>query len=209
MVLVFDREPYLSVIPTPTLLDNLIADGKIQPVVAVFVSYLSQPARMRDLVPNDNFQSFIRTELVPWARSQRNLSRDPKKSAVAGSSLGGLTSLYTGLKSSDLIGNVVSQSASLWWAAGKFPNGDGPLSVDSNELTRLFALSPKLPLTIWMDVGLWERHVQVTPNRQMRNVLMAKGYPLTYQEFEGGHDYIVWRRTLAEGLVATLGKGLK
>jgi enterochelin esterase-like enzyme len=206
LFLVFDREEYLSVVPTPILLDNLIADGEIPPVVAVFVSSLSGPARVRDLVPNDNFQSFIHTELVPWARAQRNLSRDPRKSAVAGSSLGGLSSLYTGLKSSDLFGNVVSQSASLWWTPGKFPEDENtPLSVDANRLSDLFTASPRLPLNIWMDVGLWERHVQVTPNRQLRNVLLAKGYPVTYQEFEGGHDYIAWRRTLAEGLIATIG----
>lgn len=207
LVLVFDRDEYLSVVPTPTLLDNLIVDRKIPPVVVVLVGSAGPETRMRDLIPNDEFQTFLRSELVPWVRARRNLSHDPRRNAVAGSSLGGLTALYTGLKASDLFGAVVSQSASLWWAPDVWPEGeDVPLSVDANRMAELFAQSPKLPLTIWMDVGRWERQMMVTPNRELRTVLNAKGYAVTYQEQESGHDYVTWRRTLAEGLIATLGR---
>jgi hypothetical protein len=41
-------------------------------------------------------------------------------------------------------------------------------------------------------------------NRHMRNVLRAKGYDVHYVEFSGGHDYISWQGTLADGLQALL-----
>jgi enterochelin esterase-like enzyme len=40
----------------------------------------------------------------------------------------------------------------------------------------------------------------------MRDVLLAKGYEVHYQMFVGGHDYVNWRGTLADGLLALIGK---
>jgi enterochelin esterase family protein len=33
----------------------------------------------------------------------------------------------------------------------------------------------------------------------MRNVLRAKGYDLTYSEYAGGHEFICWRGSFADG----------
>ena len=40
----------------------------------------------------------------------------------------------------------------------------------------------------------------------MRDVLLAKGYEFNYQQFVGGHDYLSWRGTFADGLLALIGR---
>jgi enterochelin esterase family protein len=62
-----------------------------------------------------------------------------------------------------------------------------------------------------MDAGVFEVDSRGTggailePSRHMRDVLLAKGYEVHYQQFNSGHDYLNWRGTLADGLIALVG----
>ena len=46
-------------------------------------------------------------------------------------------------------------------------------------------------------------------NRHLRDVLTLKGYEVHYSEFNGGHDYICWRGSLADGLLRLVGNKQK
>jgi enterochelin esterase family protein len=39
----------------------------------------------------------------------------------------------------------------------------------------------------------------------LRDVLLAKGYEVHYQQFVGGHDGLSWRGLFADGLIELLG----
>ena len=43
-------------------------------------------------------------------------------------------------------------------------------------------------------------------NRHFRTVLQDKGYPFSYVEFLGGHDFVCWRGSIADGLIYLIGK---
>ena len=76
-------------------------------------------------------------------------------------------------------------------------------------LIRPFVTTPKLPIRLCLEAGLFETntHGDILPqNRRLRDVLEAKGYSVVYSEFAGGHAYENWRDSLADGLIALTGR---
>ena len=67
------------------------------------------------------------------------------------------------------------------------------------------------PIRFYLDVGDQETDVyegkmsMIAVNRQMRDLLLNKGYEVAYFEFNGGHDYDCWRKTFSNGLRALFG----
>ncbi|MFI5449994.1 MAG: enterochelin esterase [Candidatus Bathyarchaeia archaeon] len=199
LVIFLDGYDYIEYIPTPTILDNLTAEDKIPPTIAIFVDAIDTRTRKIEMPCYQPFVDSIQSELVPWIRKNYNVTSDPHTTTIAGASYGGLAAGFTGYRASRIFGNVLSQSASFGWPAVPWVHDD----VDTGWLIRQFTVSEKLPLRFYIDVGLLERSIgvdQVTANRHMRDVLQAKGYDLQYVEFAGGHDYICWRGTLPDGL---------
>jgi enterochelin esterase family protein len=202
LLLLFDGEAAQDLVPAPVLLDNLIARGKISPTVAVLVH--SQRTRGRDLTCSTPFADFLAQELVPWVRANYRVSSDPSRVTISGISLGGLMAVYCGLKHSEVFGNVLSQSGSFWYYSG-WPETPEDHATEQGWLARQFATSPRLPLRFYLEVGRFEGASMLPNNRRLRDVLEAKGYPLNYREFHGGHDYLTWRDSLADGLIALTG----
>jgi enterochelin esterase family protein len=196
LLVVFDGRAYVddSFVPLPTVLDNLIADGRIPPAVAVLPDSLDQETRMRELFVHEPFVEFLADELLPWARERLSFADDPAQTVVAGSSAGGLTAAYAALRRPDLFGLVLSQS-------GAFQRG----------FPSEFARAERVPARFYLDAGRLDALAfgdfasLLHANRHFRDVLVAKGYDVTYAEFAGGHDYLWWRETIADGLVALLG----
>ena len=203
LLVLFDAPNYVRDVPTPTILDNLVAEGRIPPTAAIFIGNPSAQARGAELPPNPDFAKFLAEELMPWVRAQ-GLSAPAAKTVIAGSSYGGLASAYVALVHPDIFGNVLSLSGSFWWA----PQDEVP-----NWLARQYAALPVAPLRLYLDAGRYEggrngRAGILETNRDLGQVLRAKGYPLIQREHDSGHDYLHWQGSLGCGLVALLGEGI-
>ncbi|MEO8448986.1 MAG: enterochelin esterase [Gemmatimonadota bacterium] len=203
LLIVFDRDAYLHLVPTPTILDNLTGAGRIPAQVAVLIGNPGA-TRNAELPCNRKFADFLATELVPWVKERYNVTDDPAKTTVAGSSYGGLASTCAGLFHPERFRNILSQSGSYWW-----PDS----TSEAHEwVYRQFEKSDKLPLRFYQDVGLMENKPtpnngpsMVDANRKLRDLLKSKGYEVHYAEFDGGHEYLNWQGTLADGLLALIG----
>jgi enterochelin esterase-like enzyme len=207
LLVVLDGRFFTFAIRAPMILDNLLADRRIPPLVAVMVDnpghtwQQSMVIREKELSCYPLFSRFLTQEVVPWLQQNYHITADPMKTFLAGGSNGGLAAAFTGLQQPDTFGNIIALSGSFWWKPG-----------DEGEwewLARQFALSPLLPLRFYMEVGLLESKPtatgfpgQVLANRHLRNVLQAKGYDVHYDEQMHGHDSMVWQGTFAEGLIA-------
>jgi enterochelin esterase-like enzyme len=218
LLVVFDEWAYLgdqnqpALVPTPTILNNLISERRIPPMVAVFIGNGPDDARSRELPCNPVFADFLVSELLPWAHGLYNFATDPRQTVVGGSSYGGLAATYAGLRHPETFGNILSQSGSYHWTPPKSGNSsDTAADSEPNWVAKQFIASPKLPLRFYLDAGSDELDFSgkgnsiLLTNRTLRDVLLAKGYEVHFQEFAGGHDYLSWRGTLADGLIVLMG----
>jgi enterochelin esterase-like enzyme len=201
LMVLFDGSAYIDYVPTPTIIDNLLSAGKMPPLVVVMPDSLSQETRSHELPCYPPHADYLTQELVPWIRENYHVTSDPAHTIVAGSSYGGLAATFAALQASNVFGNVLSQSGSFWWGKDQ---ADDP---GAEWLTRQFAQREKLPVRLYMDVGLLERSStpdrdMVGTNRRLHDVLRKKGYTVSYSEYAGGHDYVCWRGTLSDGLLA-------
>jgi enterochelin esterase family protein len=200
LVVVFDGDYFSADLRTPTVLDNLLNERRIPPTVAVFVD--GQPTRDRDYVNSPDFADFVAKELQPWVTAHYRVSRDPRDSVLAGASFGGLAAAFTGLRHPSVFGKVLSLSGAFWPPPGWSPTMPAWQVLESDsELVGAYARATRQPLVFYMDCGLYEP-AMLTSNRRLRDVLLAKGYPLTYVERPGSHSGLSWRHSIADGLIA-------
>ena len=180
----------------PKVLDLMIAQRRIPPMVAVMTDESTPPIRTSELPCNKDFADFLARELVPWARMHYRATSSPAQTIVAGSSFGGLAAVFAGLYHPEVFGSVISLSGSFWWK----PQG----SAESEWLVHQVANGPRRSVRFYQEIGLMEVGAvgvdQIGANRRMHCALVAKGYPAGYAEYDGGHSFLNWSQGMVRGL---------
>lgn len=188
LLVVLDGNDYLDRGKITQILDNLIAQHRIQPLALAMVSHGRQ-ARAVEYLCSEATIGFIVERVLPLAKMELNLvdpEVEPCAYGIMGASLGGLMALYTSIRIPRIFGRVLSQ-------AGAFGFEDHDFVVRD-----LVNYLPKQPVKVWMDVGIFDSFLSV--NRSMHEWLADRGYQVQYQEFSGGHNYTSWRDDLWRGL---------
>jgi len=191
LLVVYDGTDYLKRGRLVDIVDNLIAEKRIRPIA---MALLQNGGRRRSVeyACSDATIHWLDTVILPLAGEHLNLldlSRNPGSYGVLGASAGGLMSMYTGLRMPEIFGRVLSQS-------GVF----GLDERDSAAVDLIRYGQGSDQLNIWMDAGRLDSLLD--DNRRMQPILKEKGYRVTYREFNGGHNYTMWRNEVWRGLEA-------
>lgn len=193
----------------PGMLDSLVAAGSAPPFVAVFIDDSLGAVRSAELGNSTKFAKFIVGELIPFVRKNWNITRDPHRTIITGSSAGGIASANLAFFHPEIFGNVISQSGAFWRSS------EGSNGAPYEWLTQQFASSPQKDVRFVMDVGALETAkvmggagpVFIEANQRLRDVLKAKGYTVDYTEIpDGGHAPRFWRPRLP-GEIVTITNG--
>jgi len=153
--------------------EALIASDELRPLIVVGIEN-GGASRIQEYTPwpdpgyggggADAYLTAIRDVLIPEIdRRYRTLS-GPNFRWMAGSSLGGLVSLYAGLAYSDTWTRIAALSPSLWW--------------DDRELRAWSASRPRAGLQrVYQDMGTSEGSAQYLQDlRDLRGNLVAMGF---------------------------------
>ena len=189
----------------PGILDSLLSAKSAPAFVAVFIDDSAGAVRSAELGNSVKFGKFVAGEVIPFVRKGWNVTRDPHRTIVTGSSAGGLASAYLALNHPEIFGNVISQSGAFW------RGNEGTNGAPYEWLTGQYAASPKKDVRFVMDVGALETikvlggtgPVFIDANRRFRDVLKAKNYSVIYTEVpKGAHAPQFWRPRLPVDVVA-------
>lgn len=179
--------------------EALIRQGQIRPVIIVAV-YNAGVHRIDEYTPTRDpglrrggkaylYGKFLLNELKPLIDSNFRTLKGRRHTAIGGSSLGGLLSLYLGLKHPDVFGKVAALSPSIWW--------DNRVIF---KMVRAFEADERP--AIWFDTGTREGGSPariLRDARSLRDQLIAKGWRmgrnLAYFEAVGAdHSEASWAR---------------
>ena len=190
LLIVYDGYDYLHRARLATIVDNLIADKRIQPIAIAFL----QNGRSRRTVEyfcSDATIYWLDREVLPLAQQHLrllNLENHRGAYGVLGASAGGLMSFYTGLRMPEIFGKVLCQAA--------------VFSIDGRDSAAvdLVRFGQGRDLQICMDVGTLDELLE--DNRRMIALLDKRQYNVSYREFSAGHNYTAWRNDVWRGLEA-------
>jgi enterochelin esterase family protein len=190
LIVIYDGVDYFRRAHLTTIVDNLIAQKRIRPVGLAMIEN-GKPIRLLEYMANDLTLLMLTDVLLPYVRYELNLTdyhQNHGAYGVIGASMGGLMSLYTGLRLPHIFGHVITQSGAFHF------------EMDGREqaIFDLVRFGDKQPIKIWQDVGTMEWLLE--PNRKMNRLLLSEGYDVSYLEYNAGHNYTAWSNAVWRGL---------
>jgi predicted alpha/beta superfamily hydrolase len=173
--------------------DALIAAGEVEPLVIVGI-YNAGAKRVNEYTPledrrlgggqADAYGQMLVEELRPFVAHHYRTLAGAHNCGMGGSSLGGLVTLYLGMRYPDVFGKLAVFSPSVWWR-------------DRVILRYVEQIRENTGQRIWLDIGTHEGRRAMPDVRALKRMLIRKGWrkglDLEYREIQHGqHSEYAW-----------------
>jgi enterochelin esterase-like enzyme len=181
--------------------DAAIESGEAAPLVIVGI-YHAGDRRLAEYTPDRDphrdgemgggeaaqYGLMLTREILPWIAGQYRVRTEREQTGLGGSSLGGLVSLYLGLRYAAWFGKLALLSPSVWW------NHKSILGYVNERAPEIWE-RPRL----WLDVGDKEGRRTLHDVEMLHRRLKANGWrpgeTLHFERVPGGtHDEASWAR---------------
>jgi predicted alpha/beta superfamily hydrolase len=181
--------------------DMLIAEGRVQPLIIVGVHH-SGHGRLHEYTPTKDprlggglakaYGRMLIEEVKPFIDRRYRTRPGREQTGLGGSSLGGLSTMYLGLRHPEVFGLLAVMSPSVWW---------GKRAI----LRYVPRVKPKPDTRIWLDMGTAESKHGLADARRLRSALVQAGWredvDLAYSEHEGAtHTEAAWAERVGDVL---------
>ena len=193
--------PYLNVI------NNLIFDKKIEPIVVVFVGFND---RWNDYVEKSSeFGQWVVDEMVPFIEKNFKVLSSADRRGIIGASASGHAAIVTALRHPDVFGNVASQGGGAGGYPGLNPHANAALD---DYLTK----KDKFPLrSLYTEVGTFDlefpqqKIIFSDGVKQFNERLDKAGIRYVFNQVNGGHSSKLWDESLDDILILFFGTSAK
>ena len=198
-----DEEAWIALGRTAQILDNLIAEGKAEPMIVV----MTNGNAVQSAAPGESAEGFVVPgmsasrmsrgdfilsfpDVVNYVDNHYRTKADKQNRAIAGLSMGGFHSLHISKQYPDLFDYIGLFSA----AINPMEETDSPVFQDTEGKLKIqFEKHPKL---YWIAIG--DKDFLYDANVEYRKLLDDNGYPYIYYETPDGHIWKNWRIYLTE-----------
>ena len=196
-----DGSYYITLMSATDILDNMIADQRIEPIIAVFIDHKdADPNNPNDMSSridwyncNSEYLTYL-DNLVTYIDEIYATIPSPYARLHLGLSISALTSAYVALERSQTFKLLASQS-------GSYSKGE-----TTYEIMTKYAQAPvSLDLKTWFSVGTYESNnnfktPMVEDTKYMVSICTAKGWPTEAIYNPECHSYGAWRHILDDML---------
>ena len=193
-----DEEAWIATGRLAEIMDNLIAEGKAEPMIVVMTNgcpkHVAAPGyshegmwkRYMSGSMDGTFETMF-PSIVEWVDSHYRTKAKRSSRAIAGLSMGGLHTLYITKEYPTMFDYVGLFSAAIY-------HGKEGVAIYENleeGLAKQFSYKPK-----YYFVAIGSDDFLYTENETFRHKHL-KDYPYTYYESNGGHTWRNWRKYIA------------
>jgi enterochelin esterase family protein len=170
------------------ILDNLLAEGKIKPMIVVMPNghVVIDPALRSH--NTEKFSNDLLGDVIPLVERKYRAAPGRDGRALAGLSMGGMQALEIGLENIDKFSHLGVFSAGVSNAAD-FQKRHAEVLADTAKLNRDLKL-------FWIAIG--KSDFLYKNNQTLLSELDTCNVRHTYRESEGGHTWTNWRLYLSE-----------